>query len=200
MNRGCFVLSQILDLVHRQTLVRLVKSYDAESRVRQFGCRQQLICMISAQLTWREGEAFGEGVTVGHEPLIDGIGERTGAHLVDDVVDGVVAGKEQMAAFLVAAGEAEGGALVLVEGRMSGRTTGFEVMLVIESISELADFERPRGGGAKAEGGICVNPSNVHGFPSMFHGAAMGFMLLLPQSDLEILLLFFGPKLTFAIY
>ena len=55
MNSGRFVLSQILDLVHRQTLDRAVKRYDAESRVRHFGCRQQLICMVFAQLTWREG-------------------------------------------------------------------------------------------------------------------------------------------------
>ena len=55
MNSGRFVLSQILDLVHRQTLDRLVQRYDAESRVRHFGCRQQLICMVFAQLTWREG-------------------------------------------------------------------------------------------------------------------------------------------------
>lgn len=55
MNPGRFVLSQILDLVHRQALDRLVKRYDAESRVRHFGCRQQLICMVFAQLTWREG-------------------------------------------------------------------------------------------------------------------------------------------------
>ena len=55
MNPGRFILSQILDLVHRQTLDRAVKRYDAESRVRHFGCRQQLICMVFAQLTWREG-------------------------------------------------------------------------------------------------------------------------------------------------
>lgn len=55
MNSGRFVLSQVLDLVHRQTLDRLVERYDAESRVRHFGCRQQLICMAFAQLTWREG-------------------------------------------------------------------------------------------------------------------------------------------------
>jgi len=55
MNSGRYVLSQILDLVHWQTLSRLVKRYDAESRVRHFGCRQQLICMAFAQLTWREG-------------------------------------------------------------------------------------------------------------------------------------------------
>ena len=55
MNSGRYILSQVLDLVHRQTLARLVGRYDAESRVRHFGCRQQLICMAFAQLTWREG-------------------------------------------------------------------------------------------------------------------------------------------------
>jgi hypothetical protein len=55
MNTGRHVLSQILDLVHWQTLSRLVDRYDAESRVRHFGCRQQLIAMAFAQLTWREG-------------------------------------------------------------------------------------------------------------------------------------------------
>ena len=55
MNSGRFVLSQLLDLVHRQTLDRLVERYDAEARVRHFGCRQQLIAMAFAQLTWREG-------------------------------------------------------------------------------------------------------------------------------------------------
>ena len=54
MNTGRFVLSQVLDLVHRQTLDRLALRYHAEDRVRHFGCRQQLICMVFAQLTWRE--------------------------------------------------------------------------------------------------------------------------------------------------
>jgi hypothetical protein len=55
MNSGRYVLSQVLDLVDRKTLSRLVQRYNAESRVRHFGCRQQLICMAFAQLTWREG-------------------------------------------------------------------------------------------------------------------------------------------------
>jgi len=42
MNSGRFVLTLLLDLIHRQTLDRLVERYDAESRVRHFGCRQQL--------------------------------------------------------------------------------------------------------------------------------------------------------------
>jgi len=55
MNTGRHILSQILDMVDRKSLSRLVERYDAESRVRHFGCRQQLICMVFAQLTWREG-------------------------------------------------------------------------------------------------------------------------------------------------
>ena len=55
MNSGRFILSQVLDLVDRKMLFRLVERYDAESRIRHFGCRQQLICMTFAQLTWREG-------------------------------------------------------------------------------------------------------------------------------------------------
>jgi hypothetical protein len=55
MNTGRYVLSQVLDQVHGQTLSRLVERYAAESRVRHFGCRQQFICMAFAQLTWREG-------------------------------------------------------------------------------------------------------------------------------------------------
>jgi hypothetical protein len=55
MNTGRYVFSQILDVVDRKTLSRLVQRYDVESRVRHFGCRQQFICMAFAQLTWRKG-------------------------------------------------------------------------------------------------------------------------------------------------
>ena len=55
MNTGRYVLSQVLDRVHRQTLERCVRRYGGDQRVRHFSCRQQLICMIFAQLTWREG-------------------------------------------------------------------------------------------------------------------------------------------------
>jgi hypothetical protein len=50
MNSGRYVLSQLLDLIHWQTLSRLVERYDAESNVRHFGCRQQLICMVFTAL------------------------------------------------------------------------------------------------------------------------------------------------------
>ena len=55
MNTGRYILSQVLELVDRKTLSRLVERYDGESKVRHFGCRQQFICMAFAQLTWREG-------------------------------------------------------------------------------------------------------------------------------------------------
>ena len=55
MNSGRYIFSQVLDLVDRKTLSRLVERYDAGSRVRPFGCRQQFSCLAFAQLTWREG-------------------------------------------------------------------------------------------------------------------------------------------------
>jgi len=55
MNSGRYILSQVLDLVHWQTLSRLSERFNAEARVRHFGVRQQFICMVFAQLTWREG-------------------------------------------------------------------------------------------------------------------------------------------------
>ena len=55
MNSGRYVLLQVLERVDRKLLFRLVERYDAEARVRHFGCRQQFICMAFAQLTWREG-------------------------------------------------------------------------------------------------------------------------------------------------
>lgn len=55
MNTGRYIVSQLLDLVHWQSLSRCAKRYEAEQRVRHFGCRQQLVCMAFAQLTWREG-------------------------------------------------------------------------------------------------------------------------------------------------
>lgn len=55
MNTGRFVLSQILDLVHRQALERFGRRFGAAQRVRHFGLRQQLTAMVFAQLTWREG-------------------------------------------------------------------------------------------------------------------------------------------------
>jgi len=55
MISGRFILTLILDLIHRETLARLASRFQVEPRVPHFGVRQQLICMVFAQLTWREG-------------------------------------------------------------------------------------------------------------------------------------------------
>ncbi len=55
MNSGRFVLSQVLDQVHRQALERCAQRYNANDRVRHFGGRQQFTAMAFAQMTWREG-------------------------------------------------------------------------------------------------------------------------------------------------
>jgi hypothetical protein len=55
MNSGRHVLSQVLDLVHRQTLDRIVARYEPAAVVRHFGFRQQLVCMVFAQMTSRDG-------------------------------------------------------------------------------------------------------------------------------------------------
>ena len=52
MNSGRYILMQVLDLIERKTLTRFAERYKV--RTRHFGCRQQLICMGFAQLTWRE--------------------------------------------------------------------------------------------------------------------------------------------------
>jgi hypothetical protein len=55
LNSGRFILSQVLDLVHRQTLNPIAKQYESTISVRHFGFRQQLTCMVFAQMTARDG-------------------------------------------------------------------------------------------------------------------------------------------------
>ena len=68
MNSGRYLLSQVLDLVDRKTLSRLVERYDAEYRVRPFGCRQQLICMTFVQLI---AQARPESVGKAQAPAVE---------------------------------------------------------------------------------------------------------------------------------
>jgi len=70
MHAGRFILSQVLDLIDRKTLARLATHFNASSRVRHFGVRQQLICMVFAQLTWRDGlRDIVECLNAKHEAL-----------------------------------------------------------------------------------------------------------------------------------
>lgn len=55
MNSGRHVLSQIVNFVHWEKLQRLARRYEPNQKIKHFGFRQQFICMIFVQLTWREG-------------------------------------------------------------------------------------------------------------------------------------------------
>jgi len=55
MNSGQFVLSQLLDLIHREQFHRCVQRYGGDYKVKHFSCWQQFVCLVFAQLTWREG-------------------------------------------------------------------------------------------------------------------------------------------------
>ena len=54
MNSGQYILSQLLDFIHRQQFHRCVARYQGEYKVRHFSCWQQFVCLVFAQLTWRE--------------------------------------------------------------------------------------------------------------------------------------------------
>jgi hypothetical protein len=78
MNSGRYVLSQVLEHIHWQTLKRLCVCYGTETRARHFGCRQQLICMVFAQLTWREGlRDLGRSQRTARPATLGGFGQGT---------------------------------------------------------------------------------------------------------------------------
>jgi len=55
MNTGSFVLAQFLEPIHRQFFHRCVQRHRGDYKVHHFSCWQQLVCLVFAQLTWREG-------------------------------------------------------------------------------------------------------------------------------------------------
>ena len=54
MNTGKYVLAQLLDWIHPQQFHRCVTRYRGDYKVSQFPCWSQFVCMVFAQLTWRE--------------------------------------------------------------------------------------------------------------------------------------------------
>jgi hypothetical protein len=54
MNSGQYVLSQFLDPIHREQFHRCVERYGGDYKVRHFSTWQQFVCLVFAQLTWRE--------------------------------------------------------------------------------------------------------------------------------------------------
>jgi|SRR5688572_9946148 len=54
MFSGQFVLSQLLDCIHPQHFHRCVQRYGGDYKIKHFSCWQQFVCLVFAQLTWRE--------------------------------------------------------------------------------------------------------------------------------------------------
>lgn len=54
MFSGQFVLSQLLDWIHPQDFQRCVQRHGGDYKVKHFSCWQQFVCLVFAQLTWRE--------------------------------------------------------------------------------------------------------------------------------------------------
>lgn len=54
MNSGRMVFAQLMDFLPAHQLRRSVAKYGGDRRVRTFSCRDQLLCMAFAQLTYRE--------------------------------------------------------------------------------------------------------------------------------------------------
>lgn len=54
MFTGQFVLAQLLDCIHPQQFHRCVARYRGDYKVQHFSCWQQFVCLVFAQLTWRE--------------------------------------------------------------------------------------------------------------------------------------------------
>ena len=54
MNKGRYVLRQILDVVHRETFDRIVKKHNGNYRVRSFTCWHQFVCLVFGQITHRK--------------------------------------------------------------------------------------------------------------------------------------------------
>jgi hypothetical protein len=54
MFTGQYVLSQVLDFIHPQQFHRCVEHYGGDYKVQHFTTWQQFVCLVFAQLTWRE--------------------------------------------------------------------------------------------------------------------------------------------------
>jgi hypothetical protein len=54
MNSGQYVLSQLLDFIHRQQFHRCVQRYGGDYKIKHFSTWQEFVCLVFAQLTWRE--------------------------------------------------------------------------------------------------------------------------------------------------
>ncbi|WDZ99420.1 DUF4372 domain-containing protein [Mucilaginibacter sp. SJ] len=54
MNQGKYVFSQLLEFLPQRVFDGIVKKYEGDKYVRHFSCWNQLLCMLSGQLTNRD--------------------------------------------------------------------------------------------------------------------------------------------------
>ena len=76
MNIGRLVFSQIVDLIHREQFERCVSKYPMPRSSRSFSARDQWLCMIFAQLTFREGLRDIEACLASQSRLLYAMGIR----------------------------------------------------------------------------------------------------------------------------
>ena len=76
MNSGRLVFSQITDLIHREQFSRCVSRYPMPRKSRSFSARDQCLCMVFAQLTFRESLRDIEACLGSQDRLLYSMGIR----------------------------------------------------------------------------------------------------------------------------
>jgi len=76
MNDGRLVFSQIADLIHREQFSRCVSRYPMPRKSRSFSARDQFLCMVFAQLTFRESLRDIEACLGSQDRLLYSMGIR----------------------------------------------------------------------------------------------------------------------------
>ncbi len=80
MHTGRFVLAQLLEKIHPQQFQRCVARYEGDYKVHHFSCWQQFICLVFAQLTWRESLRDIEDCLNARGPQLYHLGLRGPVH------------------------------------------------------------------------------------------------------------------------
>ena len=75
MNTGRSLLSQILTYMAKYQFDKIIEKYKGNYKAQEFSCWEQYVCMVFAQLTYRESlrdiesclEAFGSKLSLWHQ-------------------------------------------------------------------------------------------------------------------------------------
>jgi len=76
MNTGKTLFAQLMELVSRTSVARIVKRHGGNRRVCSFNCTEQFRVMAFAQLSWRESLRDIEAVLVVNAGELSGMGLR----------------------------------------------------------------------------------------------------------------------------